>query len=59
MRVRHVKFQSEGNLDIQMIMPEKADYERIYGEVINDAKADRTILSNLIEQLRPLSRPVI
>lgn len=43
----------EQNLTMQVIALEKAGCEKIYEEVVSGAKADRPILENLIQQLRP------
>jgi DNA invertase Pin-like site-specific DNA recombinase len=43
----------EQNLTMQVIALEKAGCEKIYEEVVSGAKAERPILENLIEQLRP------
>ncbi len=43
----------EQNLDLQVIGLEEAGCERIYEEKVSGVKADRPILTNLINQLRP------
>lgn len=43
----------EQNLDMQVIALEEAGCERIYEETVSGVKADRPILNNLINQLRP------
>lgn len=43
----------EQNLDMQIIALEKAGCEKIYEEIVSGVKADRPILNNLIQQLRP------
>lgn len=40
-------------LDMQVIALEEAGCDKIYEEVVSGVKADRPILNNLIEQLRP------
>ena len=43
----------EQNLDMQVIALEEAGCERIYEETVSGVKAERPILNNLIDQLRP------
>ena len=43
----------EQNLDMQVIALEDAGCEKIYEEKVSGVKADRPILENLINQLRP------
>jgi DNA invertase Pin-like site-specific DNA recombinase len=43
----------EQNLDMQMIALEEAGCERIYEETVSGVKAERPILTDLINQLRP------
>lgn len=43
----------EQNLDMQVIALEDAGCERIYEEIVSGVKAERPILTNLIQQLRP------
>lgn len=43
----------EQNLDMQVIALEEAGCERIYEEKVSGVKAERPILNNLINQLRP------
>jgi DNA invertase Pin-like site-specific DNA recombinase len=43
----------EQNLDMQVIALEEVGCERIYEETVSGVKADRPILNNLINQLRP------
>lgn len=43
----------EQNLDMQVIALEEAGCERIYEETVSGVKAERPILNNLINQLRP------
>lgn len=43
----------EQNLHMQVIALEEAGCERIYEETVSGVKADRPILNNLINQLRP------
>jgi DNA invertase Pin-like site-specific DNA recombinase len=43
----------EQNLNMQVIALEEAGCERIYEETVSGVKADRPILNNLINQLRP------
>lgn len=43
----------EQNLDMQIIALEEAGCERIYEEKVSGVKAERPILNNLINQLRP------
>ncbi len=44
----------EQNLDLQVIGLEEAGCERIYEEKVSGVKADRPILTNLINQLTQL-----
>jgi len=43
----------EQNLDMQVIALEELGCSKIFQEVVSGAKADRPILNNLIQQLRP------
>ncbi len=43
----------EQNLNMQVIALEEAGCERIYEEIVSGVKAERPILHNLINQLRP------
>jgi len=54
MKVGYARISTrEQNLDMQVIALEEAGCEKIYEEVVSGAKADRPILNNLIDQLRP------
>lgn len=43
----------EQNLDMQAIALEEAGCQKIYEEKVSGVKADRPVLNNLIDQLRP------
>jgi DNA invertase Pin-like site-specific DNA recombinase len=47
----------EQNLDMQVTALEDAGCEKIYEEKINGVKAERPVLNNLINQLRPKDVP--
>lgn len=54
MKVGYARISTrEQNLDMQVIALEEVGCEKIYKEVVSGAKADRPILNNLIDQLRP------
>ena len=54
MKVGYARISTrEQNLDMQVIALEEAGCEKIHEEVVSGAKADRPILNNLIDQLRP------
>jgi len=47
----------EQNLDMQVMALEDAGCERIYEEKVSGVKAERPILNNVINQLRPNDHP--